>query len=120
MYYETRNSWEKTQLEPLNLSTAYVLCNIAYIARKQDTLTSGELYDVINDKQVIRAQGDLGSIEDRRALEIINELETIGIITTWNTGRNRKGFGKTIKLHHDPSTILGYFLEKGMFTIEDI
>ena len=42
-----------------------------------------------------------------------------GIISSWNTGRNRKGFGKIIELHN-PKTILSYYRDKKRFTIENV
>ena len=44
----------------------------------------------------------LKELSERRVLDIVNDLETVGLISTWNVSRGRRGYGKEIKMNVDP------------------
>ena len=49
---------------------------------------------------------------ERRVLDIINELETMGFISGWNVSKGRYGYQKMIKLNTDPHTIMDFYMQK--------
>lgn len=48
---------------------------------------------------------------ERRVLDIINELETMGFISAWNVSKGRYGYQKMIKLNTDPRTIMDFYMQ---------
>ena len=48
-------------------------------------------------------------MSERRVLDIVNDLETLGLISTWNVSRGRKGYGNEIKMNVDPQSVLDFY-----------
>lgn len=84
-----------------------ILTNI--IAKKGKT-TTGELYKTYNTTILRFKKREKHKIlRERRILDLVNELETMGLVTTRNFSRGRGGYGKEITLNVSPECILDFY-----------
>ncbi|MCK4385790.1 MAG: cell division control protein Cdc6, partial [candidate division Zixibacteria bacterium] len=73
--------WVHDLLMSLAPQTAVVAYLLAFVtARTEKKITTREIYDVYKKAELEKGMKKVG---ERRVLEIINELETIGLISTW-------------------------------------
>jgi cell division control protein 6 len=79
------------------------------IAEKGKT-TTGELYRKYNTAiQGFEKREKYKLLSERRILDLVNELETVGLVTTRNFSRGRGGYGKEIVLNVSPESILSFY-----------
>ena len=98
--------WEMIEGLPEYMSP--IVVTLAYLTLKEGKTTTANLYKIYN--QTISGSGDVsGFLGERRILELVNELETIGLITTWNFSKGRGGYGKEIRLNISPQSILDFY-----------
>jgi cell division control protein 6 len=84
---------------------------IAFLVRDKDVITTDELYDAYHKaKEDMHNLGNKPKLSERRMLDILKDLETLGLIDMWNVSRGRKGYKKEVKLNVNPQTVLDYFL----------
>jgi len=103
--------WVLELVKGLPLSSTVVLSFVAFIASKQDSLSFRELYNVYTSVKYVGNEFTI--LGERRVAEIVKELDTLGIISTWNVSRGRRGYHKLIKLNVDSKSLLD-LLTKGV------
>jgi len=102
--------WAYHDLRDLPLHFALVLWYIAQLCKEGGRTTTGDVYrfskeypvDHIRDKPISR-------LGERRILEIVTQLEAMGLVTTMNVSRGRRGYGKLVKLNLNPEDVLSYY-----------
>jgi len=108
--------WEQEILDDLPRKSAMTLCLISFLTLEKEKVSTRELYDAY--KKVLmewrgRASGKMQKkLGERRVLDIVNDLEIMGLISTWNISRGRKGYGKEIKTNMNPQVVLDFFKHK--------
>ena len=101
--------WVFELVRGLPLHSAVILGVVASLSSLKSTFSVRELYDYY--KSVDFEGRDMRRLGERRVAEILTELETIGIIGTWNVSRGRYGYHKLIKLNVDPRGVLDLFAD---------
>jgi cell division control protein 6 len=82
------------------------------IAKKGKT-TTGEFYRTYNTAVLSFKKRDKHRLlSERRILDLINELEIMGLVTTRNFSRGKGGYGKEITLTVSPESILEFYAPK--------
>jgi len=95
----------------LSFNSALILGLIALLSVPLVTFSFRELYNAFAKSNFPGA--DMKILGERRVAEIITELDTLGIISTWNESRGRYGYHKLIKLNVDSKNLLD-ILSKGI------
>lgn len=103
------NDWIKEEIEGLPMRSALILGMIAINCVEKDKVSTRELYDAVRRAQFPKKMERIVTYSERRILDILVELETIGLISTWNVSRGRGGYGKEIKLNSDPKKMADFF-----------
>jgi Cdc6-like AAA superfamily ATPase len=86
---------------------------LADIIAKKGKTTSGELYKRYNTAILgFEKKDEYKLLSERRILDLINELDTIGLVTTWNFSKGRGGYGKEIVLNTGAERILEFYKPK--------
>jgi archaeal cell division control protein 6 len=94
-------------LNGLSVQSKLIVYLLAFLSSKTDRkITVSQLYKVYADANV---DGAFKKVGQRRVLEIIKELETLGLVSSWSFSRGRRGFAKEIVLNRDPRIILDFF-----------
>jgi len=99
--------WVRNMLKSLPIYSASILGYIAFLTLKMGKISTGELYGVYRRGKVGGSQ--LKKLSERRVLDIVNDLETVGLISTWNVSRGRKGYGKEIRINVNPQSVLDFY-----------
>ena len=108
--------WVEELLRDLPFHSAIVLGVIAHVVSRLDIITTRKLYGFYTRLGV---EGDEFKIlGERRFLEIIGELDTLGLISSWHVSRGRKGYSKEIKLNMDSMSVLEYFRDDKKFSFQ--
>ena len=107
------------QLKSLSESYALILSYIAFMNLKQDKASTKDLYTLCREFKK-KKNTSLEKLGERRVLDIVNDLETSGLVSTWNVSRGRYGYGKEMKVNLDPETILDYYKDKHKYFTIDI
>ena len=76
---------------------------------RKEKISTGELYGVYRRAEV--GEFPPWKLGERRVLDIVNDLETLGLISTWNVSRGRKGYGKEIRMNVDPQDVLDVYAQ---------
>jgi len=105
--------WLKQELGDLPMASAVVLGVIALLMQDAERTTTRDVLDTYSRLIFSPKNDDPGSslrfLGERRIREIITELDTTGLVSTWNVSRGRKGYRKEIKLNLNPNGILDYY-----------
>jgi cell division control protein 6 len=82
---------------------------LADVIAKEGKTTSGELYKRYNTAILgFEKKEKYKLLSERRILDLINELDTIGLVTTWNVSKGRGGYGKEIILNTSAERIFEF------------
>jgi len=99
--------WVLELVEGLSVNSTAILIIIAVLSSKEDAFSFRKVYD---DYAKINFSGaKIKQLGERRVAEIITELDTLGIISTWNESRGRFGYHKLIKLNVNFKNLLDLF-----------
>ena len=74
---------------------------------RKEKISTGELYDVYRRAEI--GGFPPWKLSERRVLDIVNDLETVGLISTWNVSRGRMGYGKEIRINVNPQSVLDFY-----------
>ena len=98
--------WVRDMLKSLPPYAALILGFTALLALRKKKISTRELYYAY-----ARANDDgfLPKLGERRVLDIVNDLETVGLISTWNVSRGRMGYGKEIRINVNPQSVLDFY-----------
>lgn len=104
---KVEKDWVHDLLRSLSPQTVLVTYLLAFVtARTEKKITTRKIYEVYRKAKLDKGMKKVG---ERRVLDIIKELETIGLISTWNVSRGRRGYTKEITLNRDPQIILDFY-----------
>lgn len=111
--------WIQDELKELPLNSATILSFIALLSLEKEKISTRELY---NAYRTVRFEGEMEMrvLSERRVLDIVNDLETVGLVSTWNVSRGRRGYRKEMKMNVNPQSVLDFYAhkhEKFMFTL---
>lgn len=106
---KVEKDWIREEIETLPMRSALILGLIAFHCVEKDLVSTRELYDSLRKVKMTEGFENIRKLSERRILDIIVELETVGLISTWNVSRGRGGFGKEIKLNSDPRNVVDIF-----------
>ena len=82
---------------------------LTHIISKRGKTTTGEFYRTYNTTvRGFKKREKHKLLSERRILDLVNELETMGLVTTMNFSRGRGGYGKEIRLNMSPESILEF------------
>lgn len=100
--------WIHDILRSIPNQSAVVVYLLAFtsVRRQGNKITTKNFLETYRIAKLDKGMKRLG---ERRVLDIINELETVGLISTWNVSRGRKGYIKEIVFNRDPQTILDFY-----------
>jgi cell division control protein 6 len=93
-------------LKNLRASQVNILALMAYLSREKDYITTGELYQIVGKNILVDFSKKTFTLSERSILNLVKYFESLGIITTWNVSKGRKGYGKVIRMNKDPVSIL--------------
>lgn len=110
--------WASEQLHDLPFNSALILLFIAYLTTVEKSVSTGELYEVYR-KTSVRGK-EIRILGERRLSEIVSELETLGLISTWNVSRGRYGYHREIKMVLNPHQVLKILKDKFGIRVEPI
>ena len=97
------------QLKDLSINLALVLACVSQLTKSSQRVSTGDLYSYHRD--TIKEGPHIRRLSERRVLEIVSELETLGLISTWNVSRGRRGYGREIKMNVNPVSVLEFYAE---------
>ena len=97
------------QLKDLSVNLALVLACVSQLTKSSKRVSTGDLYSFYRD--AIKEGPHIRRLSERRVLEIVSELETLGLISTWNVSRGRRGYGREIKMNVNPVSVLEFYAE---------
>jgi len=86
-----------------------VVMTIAFLTVKGGEFSTQDLYKQYN-KPVSAKSDEENHLSERRILDLVTELETIGVVSTWNVSKGRGGYGKQIRLNVDATSVLAFYL----------
>ena len=87
-----------------------VLIILADIIAKKEKTSTGELYKFYNTAiSRFEKREELKFLSERRILDLVNELDTMGLVTTWNVSKGKGGYGKEIRLNISAQSILDFY-----------
>jgi len=105
------NGWLVDTLNSLSAQVAGVLVIISHLTLNKSKISTRELYNLY---EKIEFEGDRYEppvkVCERRVLDIIKELETLGLINSWNVSKGRGGFGKELKVNSNPQFIIDHYV----------
>ena len=107
--------WEEEILNDLPGHSAVILGFIAVLTLEKEKISTRELYDSYRKAPSewlgphAPSEKILKKLSERRVSGIVNELETAGLISTWNISRGRKGYRKEIKINMNPQNVLDFY-----------
>jgi len=101
--------WVREEIFNLPRRSALILSVIAFLCVEKEKVSTRELYDSVRRMTVPKEWEGMKMLSERRVLDILVELETVGLISTWNVSRGRGGFGKEIKMNSDPRNVADIF-----------
>jgi cell division control protein 6 len=103
--------WIQEILKDLDIPSKEVLGCIAYLSVGKAKTSTREVYDLYKKTPNKMFEDIMKSLQppklgERRVLELVGNLDLVGLISTWNLSRGRKGYTKEIKLNADPQRVL--------------
>lgn len=102
---------EMVERLPEYIITPFII--LANIVAKKGKTTTGELYRAYNNAvSKFKKREKYKLLSERRILDLVNELETMGLVATRNFSRGRGGYGKEIMLTVSPTSILEFYKPK--------
>jgi cell division control protein 6 len=108
--------WEQEILDDLPYNSAVILGFISLLTLEKEKVSTRELYDAYKKARMEwrgrASRKEQKKLGERRVLDVVNDLETMGLINTWNISRGRKGYGKEIKTNMNPQSVLDFFKHK--------
>ena len=107
--------WVHDMLQSLPANSAIILEITALLTLRKEKISTGELYGVYRRAEV--GEFPPWKLGERRVLDIVNDLETLGLISTWNVSRGRKGYGKEIRMNVDPQSVLDFYEQTSGFRL---
>ena len=84
-----------------------VLLKLVSLTIKGGEVSTQELYKQYNKSVSAKSENHLS---ERRILDLVNELETIGLVSTWNVSKGRGGYGKQIRLNVDATSVFEFYV----------
>ncbi|HWQ17009.1 MAG TPA: orc1/cdc6 family replication initiation protein [Sulfolobales archaeon] len=115
--YRARNEIERDRASEIILTLPIhgklILYSIVKILEEGREATTGEIY--LTYREIARKQG-LEPITQRRASDIISELDMVGIISAITVNRGRYGKTRIIKLQVSPEIVLEALKADGVFS----
>ena len=116
-FERVERDWVQEEIRELPLNPAIILGVITALSVHMETVTFSDLYRAYQKGDVIdlTAKSSVRVLSERSVLDLVNELETVGLISTWNVSRGRHGRRKEIKLNRDPESVLIYFEKEGKY-----
>ena len=96
--------WVREQIQDLPLNSKIILVLIAERNIVKNSVSTGELYEVYRNATM--KMKNVRTLGERRVSEIVSELETLGLISTWNVSRGRHGYHREIKSLLNPYEVL--------------
>lgn len=101
--------WTQNMLGTLSINSGMILGYIAFISKDREKTTARAVYTSYRNAKRNSKEKKAKVLGERRILDIINELETLGLISTWNISRGRYGYQKEIKINIDPHAVLDFY-----------
>jgi cell division control protein 6 len=98
--------WVEEMLKTLPDFSALILGITAFLTLEKEKISTRELY---NEYRSMNFSGIKTKLSERRVLDFVNDLETVGLISTWNVSRGRRGYGKEIKMNVDSQSVLDFY-----------
>ena len=87
-----------------------MLIILADIIAKKEKTSTGELYKFYNTAiSRFEKREELKFLSERRILDLVNELDTMGLVTTWNVSKGKGGYGKEIRLNISAQSIVDFY-----------
>ena len=103
--------WLKAVVKDLPTTNKMILTYLAWRLRHRERVTTRKAYAGYRSSS---KQTKRGYVKERRFLDIINELDTLGILAARTISRGRYGRSKVISLRVNPHELLSVLAKAGM------
>ena len=110
-YDRIMKDWMDDLFRSLSLSETIVMLVMAFISKQKEVFTSQDLYrHLMSLKLDERIHELMGGklLKERRILDVLRGLETLGLVSTWKISRGRYGYMQEIRLEFEPDLYLSY------------
>lgn len=106
--------WIQEELMDLKFNSAIILSCIAVLSIEKEKTSTRELYYTYKNATIVGDKEKIRRLSERRILDIVKELASGGLISTWNVSKGRGGYGKEIKMNIDPQKVLDFYKQRSV------
>lgn len=99
--HKVKKDWINDMLKSFPMQLGHIILTVSFIAKEINKTTTREAYNYYLQLK----SKDPKRMGERRFLDIINELETYGFLSTRNVSRGRGGYRKEITRNLDPQMV---------------
>jgi len=111
---KVERDWIQEELMDLKFNSAIILSCIAVLSIEKEKTSTRELYYTYKNATIVGDKEKIRRLSERRILDIVKELASGGLISTWNVSKGRGGYGKEIKMNTDPQRVLDFYKQRSV------